>query len=65
MGRLRFDERGNKQMKKSFLQLIRENKEAILLDEKKLEQIEKRIDEKYIHSTEAYHDKKKHKYLSH
>ncbi|MBM7703455.1 FbpB family small basic protein [Metabacillus iocasae] len=52
-------------MKKNFLQLVKENKEAILLDKKKLEQIERRIDEKYIYLTETYNDNKKHKYSSH
>ncbi|HLO11016.1 MAG TPA: FbpB family small basic protein [Pseudoneobacillus sp.] len=39
-----------KRVKVSFLDLMKRNKEEILKDKKKLEKIEKRIDERYINS---------------
>lgn len=37
-----------KKSKVSFLELMKKNKDEILKDKKKLENIEKRIEEKYI-----------------
>jgi hypothetical protein len=37
-----------KKSKLSFLELMKKNKDEILKDKKKLENIEKRIEEKYI-----------------
>jgi hypothetical protein len=37
-----------KKAKVSFLELLKQNKDEILKDKKKLENIEKRIEEKYI-----------------
>jgi hypothetical protein len=37
-----------KKVKVSFLELMKQNKDEILKDKKKLENIEKRIEEKYI-----------------
>lgn len=39
-----------KKIKVSLSELIRKNKEELLMDKKQLERIEKRIDEKYVNA---------------